>query len=44
MKINFIFRWFDLWIGVFIDRKNHAVYVFPIPMFGIKITMKEAHI
>lgn len=38
MKVRPIFAWFDLWIGVFIDRPRHRVYVFPIPCFGIVIT------
>lgn len=37
MKIQLIFVWYDLWIGLFIDRKNKTVYLFPIPMVGIKI-------
>jgi len=37
MKIRPIFAWYDLWIGIFIDKKKRAVYVFPIPMFGIVI-------
>ena len=31
------FKWFDLWIGIYIDKKKHAVYIIPFPMFGIKI-------
>lgn len=40
MTIKPIFRWFDLWIGVFIDTKNRIVYIFPLPMFGLRITLK----
>jgi len=39
-KIKFFFRWYDIWIGVYIDRKNKILYVCPIPMFGIKINLK----
>ena len=38
MKVNPFFRWYDLWIGVYIDTKNKAIYLCPIPMFGIKIS------
>jgi hypothetical protein len=34
------FRWYDLWIGIFIDTKNDATYIIPFPMFGIKIQRK----
>ncbi len=37
MKIKAFFRWYDLWIGAFIDVNKKAVYICPIPMFGIKI-------
>jgi hypothetical protein len=31
------FRWYDLWIGGYIDIKNQAIYICPLPMVGIKI-------
>lgn len=40
MKINFLFAWYDLWVGVFIDKTKRRIYIFPIPMFGIVITLK----
>lgn len=36
-KIKPIFAWYDLWVGVFIDRPKRRVYIFPIPMFGLVI-------
>ena len=36
------FRWYDLWIGAYIDRDNQAVYICPIPMFGIKFSWHSA--
>ena len=41
MKVTPLFKWFDLWIGFYIDTKNKAVYFFPIPMFGVKIYKEE---
>ncbi len=38
MKI--IFAWYDLWVGVFIDRAKKNVYIFPIPCVGIRISWK----
>lgn len=37
LKIKPIFRWYDLWIGLFIDTKNNVKYIFPIPCFGFKV-------
>ena len=31
------FRWFDLWIGIYIDMKNRHVYVGYLPCCGFKI-------
>lgn len=39
MKITPFFRWYDLWIGGYIDTKNKTVYICPVPMFGIKIEL-----
>ncbi len=38
MKIKLFFKWFDFWIGFFFDRPGRAVYICPIPMFGVKIS------
>ena len=37
MKIRPIFAWYDLWVGLFIDRTKRRVYVFPVPCFGLVI-------
>lgn len=37
MRIRPIFAWYDLWIGVFIDRGKRRVYFFPVPTLGIVI-------
>lgn len=40
MKITPFFRWYDLWIGAFVDTAKHAIYICPLPMVGIKINYK----
>ena len=38
MEIKPFFRWYDLWIGAYIDTRNRAIYIIPIPMVGLKIS------
>lgn len=33
--INLEFKWFDLWIGLFIDRKSKIYYFCPFPTIVI---------
>jgi hypothetical protein len=35
--VSLFFRWYDLWIGVYIDRPNQTIYICPLPTLGIKI-------
>lgn len=41
MMVKPFFRWYDLWVGVYIDVEGQAVYVCPIPMFGIKVSWRK---
>ena len=41
MKVQMIFAWYDLWIGLFYDKKKKYLYIFPIPMLGIVIKFKS---
>lgn len=36
-QVKPFFRWYDLWVGVFIDTTNRIVYFCPLPMVGIKV-------
>jgi hypothetical protein len=36
-----MFAWYDFWVGVFWDQRKCALYVFPVPMFGVRIEMKN---
>lgn len=40
-SVRLIFAWYDLWIGVFIDRPKRRVYVFPLPCIGFVIEGKR---
>jgi len=37
VSVHVIFAWYDLWVGVFIDRPKRRVYIFPLPCIGIVI-------
>jgi hypothetical protein len=41
MKISVFFRWYDLWIGAYWDRKTKALYVCLLPMVGLKIERRS---
>lgn len=31
------FRWYDLWVGIYIDTNKRALYFIPFPALGCKI-------
>ena len=36
-EITVSFRWFDFWVGLFYDRVEKVLYLFPLPMLAVKI-------
>lgn len=40
-RVRPMFAWFDLWVGVFIDRPKRRVYVFPLPCIGFVISRED---
>jgi hypothetical protein len=41
MKVKVFFAWYDIWVGVFIDREKKCIYICLLPMIVIKISKKE---
>lgn len=39
MTIKPFFRWYDFWIGLYIDTANRAIYICPVPCFGVKVQL-----
>ncbi len=37
VRIRPVVAWYDLWIGVYIDRKKRRLYVLPLPCIGAVI-------
>lgn len=37
MRVTPFFRWYDLWIGLYIDRQGCALYICPLPCIGLKV-------
>lgn len=40
-RISLFFRWYDMWVGAYWDRGSRTLYVCPIPMFGIRVSVPE---
>lgn len=38
VTIKPFWRWFDIWIGAYVDTERRAVYICPLPMVGVKVT------
>lgn len=41
VSVKFIFAWHDLWIGMFVDVDKGKLYFFPMPCFGIVVTLRR---
>lgn len=40
MKVSFVFAWYDLWVGVYWDRKNRHLYLM-VPLVGIRLEFRK---
>lgn len=36
-RVKLLFKWFDLWVGVYIDTKKRFIYICPVPMIVVRI-------
>ena len=41
LQVKPFFRWYDFWIGGYWDKVNRELYICPIPMFGLKISIRR---
>ena len=33
-RLTLLLAWYDIWIGLFIDRSKQRAYLFPVPCIG----------
>lgn len=38
MRVELMFRWYDLWIGAYWNRESRVLYILPLPMLGVKVS------
>jgi len=37
LRVVPMFAWYDFWVGLFWDQRKRILYVFPVPMFGLRL-------
>jgi hypothetical protein len=40
-RVRPIVAWYDLWVGLFVDRAHRRLYIFPVPCLGLVIQFGE---
>lgn len=43
MRVRPIFAWYDFWVGVYWDRAKRTLYVLPLPMVGVRVSLGTRH-
>ena len=41
MKVEFLFAWYDMWVGAYWDRKARKLYLMPVPMCGVVVSLPQ---
>jgi len=41
VRVQPFFKWFDFWVGWYWSAESRALYLCPLPMFGVKISFEE---
>jgi len=39
--VKFMFRWYDLWIGLYIDTERGCVYICPFPCIVVRVSWRR---
>lgn len=37
MRVDIMWKWYDLWVGLYIDTKDDCLYICPLPTVVIRI-------
>ena len=43
-RVRLSLAWYDLWIGVFIDKQKHKLYICPLPAILITVNLKNKQV
>ena len=38
VSFGLFFRWFDLWVGLYVDVRGRSFYFCPLPTIGVKVS------
>jgi hypothetical protein len=39
LRLSLFFRWYDMWVGLYWDRDKRDLYLCPLPMLGLKVSV-----
>jgi len=41
MSVRLLWKWYDLWIGAYWDRRNRVLYICPLPTIVIEVRLRR---